>query len=108
MVVDLILLPDQHIHHLLMVKAWSSHPCHHELAVSFLHLYRFRPTPFNKSITVNSLLSPRSPPLSQGHHDVSTVSGCIQRLPVWDLLLSQLQAHEHWAAGKPQHGVKVN
>lgn len=29
-------------------------------------------------------------------------------LPVWDLLLSQLQAHEHRAAGEPQEGVEVD
>lgn len=60
------------------------------------------------SATINSLLFPRSLPLSQAYQDGSTGSGCTQRLPVWDLFLSQLEAHEHGAAGKPQLGVKVD
>ena len=36
------------------------------------------------------------------------VCGRIWNLPVWDLLLSQLQAREHWAAGKSQDGIKVD
>lgn len=70
--------------------------------------YWFLPILLNKCTGINSLLSPRSPPLCQTRRDISAVFGHIQSLPVRDLLLSQLQAHEHRAAGKPQVGVKVD
>lgn len=96
------------------ISSFSSQPSHHLLMVLWMMLPAISGTsliPTNSnpiSTSINSLLFPRSPPLSQAHQDVSTGSGCTQGLPVRDLLLSQLQAHEHRVAGKPQLGVEVD